>query len=138
MALAPTAFIPPACDDVLNPDFAELNAAAGYDPGYDYGGSDWIYRHTGVAIKRYWFGSDINPAFWIHDKRYDHATTVEEWDAANDEFRDNVAKLIQAHGHPWLAWCAGWLGWLGVQSLAGLIDFYLCAKEQEMGIERTA
>ena len=143
MSIIETPYIPPECADVLDPDFAATNAAAGYDPNYDFVGSDYIYQRYGIAFSRVWFGADINPAAFLHDKAYDCGHTVSDFNAANLVFEANVHILIEAKGHPWLAFWAGWVGWLGVSSLPSLINYFLSAKlarlraREKAGIEQT-
>lgn len=128
----------PVCRDVLDPRFDELNAAAGYDPAYNYVGSDWIQQHWHIELERHFLGADINRAAWLHDRAYEAGRTVADWDRANDEFRDNVIKLIGAAGQSrWrvLRWARigaahtiGWLHWLGVESAPALVDYWLCKR----------
>lgn len=120
---------PSLCRDVLDPDFAVKNAPFGYDPNYNYAGSDYIKQHYGIALKRFWFGVDLNPCFWLHDRDFERGLTIHAFDDANDTMRDNIAKSLRSHGHRIAALFVGWFHWLGVESLPALIDYLLCKKD---------
>lgn len=116
------------CLNVLDPNFAAINGAYGYDPAYNYVGSDVIYQKFGIGLERHFLGADINGAAWKHDRSYSSGKTVAEWDAANDEFREDIIKLITAAGHPFWARIIAWGHFVGVESLPGLADYLWCKK----------
>ena len=118
--------IDPICVDVLDPLFDEKNAPAGYDPAYDYVGSDWVYRNFKIGLIRHFGKTDINRAAWLHDRAYESAHTLAAWNEANATFRRNVIKLMAANGHPLLGRVIGDLHYLGVESIPALIDWMFC------------
>jgi len=127
------------CWDVLDPDFDAKNQNIGidknnkpisYDSNYDYVGSDWIYKHFGVGLKRYFCGADINRAAFLHDIRYELGTGFGDFDFANDQLRNDIVKLISAAGHPYWARVIGWMHFFGVQSIPAWIDYKTFRKKQ--------
>lgn len=122
--------IKPICRNVLDPRFAQLNWRSGYDPTYNYVGSDFIKRRYGIALKRLWWGADINPAAWLHDCDFRDGKTFWQFLKANFRFRKNVIKLIAAkmktRKGKIAARVVGWLHWAGVENVFALFDYYLC------------
>lgn len=118
----------PICRNVLHPDFDRLNIPAGYDPTYNYVGSQWIKTHFGVALKREFCGSDINRAAWLHDCDFSSGHTFWDFFRANRTFRKNIQRLLAAppNPHPWAAMFIAWFHWIGVSNALALVDYWLC------------
>ena len=121
----PQKLAPEICWDVLDPLFDEKNKLAGYDPNYDYGGLQCIANHFNLAIKRRWMGADLNRAFWIHDQRQKKRGGLWAWDASNDELKRNIIITMKAQGHPVAARIVASLFWCGVESIPGLVNYWM-------------
>lgn len=120
--------MPPVCRDVLDPDFAKKNEPAGYDPTYNYVGSDYLKQKFGIALKREFCGTDLNPAAFLHDVDFRDGKGFWDFVKANREFRRNIAKLIAAPPKPntWAAWLIAWFHWIGVSNVLALINYWTC------------
>lgn len=119
----------PVCRDVLDPDFDRLNEPAGYDPTYNYVGSDYLKRKFGIALKRNFCGKDINPAAWLHDIDFgEKQKSRADFRRDNRTFRQNIARILASEPDPhyFAAWFLSWFHWLGVSNVFAWIDYWTC------------
>lgn len=78
--------------DVLSPTFAADNPD--FDPAADILGTGRLAFLVPDAP----FGINLQPAGYIHDHRWDAATTLEDYHRSNNEFYDNVFALAEKQG----------------------------------------